>query len=197
MIACCEAVVVVWVGSGLGGHPRRPANFFLPCLAAGASSPLPSSLTPGQLLQRSFRSTSSHSLFTFPYPSHNSTLPSLFLHIPSRFPRLPHGTPHSLTMPAPPPQSLPCSARSCSRSNSSLAFVPSSQVFLLDNQNNIQRKNCLRASSDRRTNEVLDGQVVRSPLGQLNKIEHSSRFTAVDCKHGIDLPGDASLPQPD
>ena len=64
--------------------PRYP--FFLPCLAAGTSSPLPSSLTPGQLLQRSLRSTSSHSLFTFPYPSH-----SLFLHMPSLFPRLPHG----------------------------------------------------------------------------------------------------------
>ena len=33
-------------------------------------------------------------------------------------------------MPAPPPQSLPCSPRSCPRSNSSLAFVPSSQVSL-------------------------------------------------------------------
>ena len=107
--------------------PRYP--FFLPCLAAGTSSPLPSSLTPGQLLQRSLRSTSSHSLFTFPYPSHTSALPSLFLHIPSLFPRLPHGTPHSLTMPAPPPQSLPCSPRSCPRSNSSLAFVASSQVY--------------------------------------------------------------------
>ena len=50
--------------------------------------------TPGQLLQRNLRSTSSHSLFTFPYPSHTSALPSLFLHIPSLFPRLPHGTPH-------------------------------------------------------------------------------------------------------
>ena len=94
--------------------PRYP--FFLPCLAA---------LTPGQLLQRSLRSTSSHSL-----DSHTCALPSLFLHIPSVFPRLPHGTPHSLTMAAPPPKSLPCSPRSSPRSNSSLAFVPSSQVCM-------------------------------------------------------------------
>ena len=37
-------------------------------------------------------------------------------------------TPHGLVRLAPPPQSLPCSPRSCPRSNLSLAFVPSSQV---------------------------------------------------------------------
>ena len=89
MIACCEAVVVVWVGSGLGGFLRQEAPpaprypFFLPCPPPAPSSPLPSSLTPGQLLQRSLRSTSSSSLF--------NSLPSP--HIPSVFPRLPHGTP--------------------------------------------------------------------------------------------------------
>ena len=98
------------------------------CLAAGTPSPLPNSLTPGRLLQRSLRSTSSRSLFTFRYTSHTSTLLSLFLHILSLFPQLPHGTPHGLARPAPPPQSLSCSPRSCPRSNSSLAFVPSSQV---------------------------------------------------------------------
>ena len=66
------------------------------CLAAGTPSPLPNSLTPGRLLQRSLRSTSSRSLFTFRYTSDTSTLLSLFLHILSLFPQLPHGTRHGL-----------------------------------------------------------------------------------------------------
>ena len=35
------------------------------------------------------------SLFAFPYPSQPSTVLSIFLHIPSLFPHLPHNTPHT------------------------------------------------------------------------------------------------------
>ena len=71
------------------------------------------------------------SLFAFPYPSQPSTVLSLFLHIPSLFPHLPHTTPHT-TSPCRLlrhiPFHAPCPPRSCLRSNSSLAFVSSSQV---------------------------------------------------------------------
>ena len=72
------------------------------------------------------------SLFAFPYPSQPSTVLSLFLHIPSLFPHLPHTTPHT-TSPCRLlrhiPFHAPCPPRSCLRSNSSLAFVSSSQVM--------------------------------------------------------------------
>ena len=112
--------------------------FFLAFPAADTSSSLPGSFAPRQLFKRGPRSTSSYALFTLPYLSHTSSLRSFFLHILSFSPRAPHGhTQHSLTMPAPPP--LPrCSHQPpaaippmlCPRSILSLAFVPSSQVWI-------------------------------------------------------------------